>query len=51
MNEKGTKACVAMVCVTALEIFAIWKGVNGVSLAAAVGAICGLGGYAIGSKT
>lgn len=45
------KACVAMICVTALEIYALHQGIDGTLLAAAVGVIAGLGGFIVGKKT
>lgn len=49
-QAKALKACVSMVCITALEIYALSQGIDGVALAATVGVIAGLGGYAIGKK-
>lgn len=42
------KTIVAIICITTLEATAMGYGVNGVSLAAAIAAIAGLGGFAIG---
>ena len=39
---------VAIIGIVILEGIAVYKGMNGVSLAAAVGAIAGLGGFTIG---
>ena len=49
--QNSIKACVAMVCVTALEIYALSRGIDGTALAAAVAVIAGLGGYVVGKKT
>lgn len=38
---------VAMVCITGLEAYALYLGVNGVILSLAVAAIAGLGGYEV----
>lgn len=42
------KCLLAIACITLLEMVAIWRGLNGVALAAAIGAIAGLGGFGLG---
>lgn len=42
------KAIIAIIAITVLEGLAMGYGVNGVSLAASIAAIAGLGGFAIG---
>ena len=49
--QNTIKACVAMVCVTALEIYALYRGIDGTVLAAVIAVIAGLGGYVAGKKT
>ena len=51
MKDNTIKACVAMACVTIIEVYAVSQGIDGVGLAAVVAALTGLGGYAIGKKT
>ena len=36
---------VAIVCIAGLEAFAMSQGINGASLATAIGAICAIGGW------
>jgi len=43
-------ACVAMVCVTVLELYALHLGHDGAILLSAVGSIFGFAGLAIGIK-
>ena len=43
-------ACVAIICVTALELYALHQGHNGAMLLSTVGAIFGFAGLAIGYK-
>lgn len=42
--------CVAMICVTVLELYALNQGHNGAMLLSAVGSIFGFAGLAIGVK-
>ena len=42
------KACISMVCITALGVAALVTGQDGVVLATALAAVAGIGGYAIG---
>lgn len=48
---KVDKAIVAIVCIAAIEVAAIIKGLNGTGLSVAVGTIAALGGYIIAKKT
>jgi hypothetical protein len=49
MLESGTfKVCVAIVCLTAIELFALSKGRNGTLLRIVIIAIAGLAGFTIG---
>lgn len=41
------KTIVAIICITALLGFALWKEVNGAILSTGIAVIAGLGGYAI----
>lgn len=41
------KAIGAMICITVIEVAAIFNGMDGVLLSLAVAALAGLGGYAI----
>ena len=50
MEDNTIKACVAIVCITALEIYALSQNINGTALAAVVGIIAGLGGYVLGKR-
>ncbi|GAI69229.1 unnamed protein product [marine sediment metagenome] len=50
MQDETVKALAAMLCVTALEIVALLSGVNGAILSLTVGALAGLGGYALGKR-
>lgn len=45
------KVIVAIISITILEGLAIWQGINGAGLAGAIGAITGLGGFALGKHT
>lgn len=40
----------AILAILTLELLAILKGINGYTLALAIGAIAGLGGYTFGRK-
>lgn len=51
MEDNTIKAVFAMTCITALMSIALTVGINGALLAAVVGALSGLGGFAIGKKT
>ena len=44
------KTILAIICITALEIVALIKDIDGVLLAASIAAIAGLGGYQIGYR-
>lgn len=46
MDDNTIKALFAMGCITTLEIAAMYMGMNGVALAAAVAVLAGLGGAA-----
>ena len=50
MDGNTIKACVAMVCVTVIEIYAISQNVDGTALAAVIAALTGLGGYVLGKR-
>jgi len=50
MEDKTTQAIVAMVCITVIELFAIYNKIDGTVLAAVIGTIAGLGGYIVGKK-
>ena len=50
MEDKTTQAIVAMVCITVIEIFAIYNKIDGTILSAVIAAIAGLGGYIVGKK-
>ena len=39
--------CVAILCITALEVFAIAKGINGIMMTFVIGAICAAAGVTI----
>ncbi|MBA7586236.1 hypothetical protein ES708_28232 [subsurface metagenome] len=41
---------IAIICITTLEIIALLNDINGALLSLAIGAIAGLGGYAIKRK-
>lgn len=43
-------ACVAIICVTILELYALHQGHDGAMLLSAVGSILGFAGLAIGFK-
>lgn len=42
-----SKAVIAMICITALEVVAILKGIDGAVFGIAIAAIAGLGGYEV----
>ncbi len=44
------KTIVAIIAIVLLDGWAIYNGINGALLCGSVGAIAGLGGYAIGTK-
>lgn len=45
---KGTaETMTSMICITILMSIALFKGMNGLLLTLAVGALCGLGGYEV----
>ena len=44
------KSITAILCLTAIEITALLKGINGVLLAAVIAAVAGLGGYVVAKK-
>ena len=44
------KTIIAIMAITLLEAFAIWKGIDGAILSVVIAALAGLGGYAVGSK-
>ncbi len=50
MQDATLKAIVAMACITTMELYALSQGINGVALTAVIGALAGLGGYAIGKR-
>ena len=41
----------AILCITAIEIFALYKGVNGTILTVVVGALAGIAGYKMAKET
>lgn len=45
-----SKTIVAMICITALLIIALLKGIDGVLLASGMAALTGLGGYELHKK-
>ena len=47
-HESLYKALTAMAGIVALELFALSQGINGVALAAVIGALAGLGGFVLG---
>jgi len=47
-TSKRVSATVAIGAIFVLELVALLHGVNGVALTASVGAIAGLGGFAVG---
>lgn len=49
MRDSTFKACIAMLSIVLLEVYALSQGINGVVLTAVIGALAGLGGYTIGS--
>lgn len=42
-----SKAVIAMICVTALEVVAMLCGVDGAAFGVAIAAVAGLGGYEV----
>lgn len=42
-----SKGVIAMLCITALEVVAIMRGIDGAVFGIAIAAIAGLGGYEI----
>lgn len=48
--KKTIKACAAMACLTALEITALLKDVDGALFVPIVAAIAALGGYTVARK-
>ena len=42
---KWNKAIIAMLLIAILELFAIWRGVDGALFGVVIAAIAGLGGY------
>ena len=44
------KAIIAILAITIIETLAIFRGIDGALLAAAIAAIAGLGGYQIGKR-
>jgi hypothetical protein len=47
MLLKGTASVLAIIAISVIEVFAINKGLDGIILTLAIGAIAGLGGYNI----
>jgi hypothetical protein len=45
------KTLIAMMCVTAIELFAIYSGINGTALSLSFACLGGLGGYEINKRT
>jgi len=41
----------AMVCITVLELVALWRGLDGSLLSTVVAALAGLGGYTLAQAT
>lgn len=39
--------CVALICLTALELYALHRGINGIGLTLAIAIIAGIAGYTI----
>ena len=50
MNEKTVIALFAMGCLTLLEIFALYKGVDGQIFATVISALSGIVGYAYAKR-
>ncbi len=44
-----SKTIVAIAAIVILEGLAIWRGIDGALVGVAIGAIAGLGGYALGT--
>lgn len=51
MAKHRPEAITAMVCITALEIVALLKGIDGTLLSTVIAIIAGLGGFWIGRST
>jgi len=50
--KQGTiKAIVAMVCITAIEMYALYLKIDGAGLGAIAGILGGLGGYVFGKRS
>ena len=47
MTLDGSKICIAILCLTVLELFALHKGRNGTMLRIVIIAIAGLAGFSI----
>ena len=50
-SNKAIKAIAAMICITILEVAALFNNIDGIYLSLAVGAIAGLGGYIVAKST
>lgn len=50
MNGKYFVAGSAIIGIAAIEVTALYQGINGVALSAAIGAICTIAGLAFGVK-
>ena len=50
VSDATIKALAAIASITALEGYALSLGINGVALAATIGALAGLGGYFIAKR-
>lgn len=51
MAKHRLEAITAMICITALEIVALLKGIDGTLLSTVIAIIAGLGGFWIGRST
>lgn len=40
----------SVVMITAIELYALSQGIDGIALAAVIGGLAGLGGYGLGKK-
>lgn len=49
--KKTIEAVAGMICITAIELYAISQGIDGSILSVVVGILAGLGGYTLGKKT
>lgn len=47
MKDNTIKSCMAIACLTAIELFALYKGINGAVFGVVVALISGLGGYTL----